>query len=32
LTAGMFVVGIVFPEIGIRANLAAEIKEVAERL
>lgn len=32
LTAGMFVVGIVIPEIGIRANLAAEIKEIAGRL
>ncbi len=32
VTAGMFVVGIILPEIGIRADIAAEIKEVAEGL
>lgn len=32
LTAGMFVVGIVFPEVGLRADISAEIKEVAKNL
>lgn len=32
VTAGMFVVGIILPEIGIRADIAAEIKEIAEMM
>lgn len=32
VTAGMFVVGIIFPEIGLRADIAAEIKEMANNL
>lgn len=32
ITAGMFVVGVIFPKLGLRADIAAEIKDVAERL
>lgn len=32
VTAGMFVVGIILPETGIRADIAAEIKEVTKYL
>lgn len=32
VTAGMFVVGIILPETGIRADISAEIKEIANKL
>lgn len=32
VTAGMFVVGVIFPEVGLRADISAEIKEVAKNL